>query len=184
MAERWTDERLDRFADKVDSLSNDIQQLIQALYLELPTVKAEINSVREEAREQRETLHAELVEIRLGAESDQRSARGRPAIGVRKYALHDYFPPRPRCERCDHLRAGHRQCWRGLDQYLEQRDQCLRRGNQYLRNHHGDRPRPVRKRLLRPLPAPQCDAALKAGKAPIPSQVWEPSGLNFVTSHQ
>lgn len=64
MAERWTDERLDRFADKVDSLSNDIQQLIQALYLELPTVKAEINSVREEAKEQRETLHAELVEIK------------------------------------------------------------------------------------------------------------------------
>ncbi|MCA6621516.1 MAG: hypothetical protein IM542_02785, partial [Pseudanabaena sp. M165S2SP1A06QC] len=56
MTEKWTDERLDRFADKVDSLSNDIQQLIQALYLELPTVKAEINSVREEAREQRETL--------------------------------------------------------------------------------------------------------------------------------
>lgn len=50
MTERWTDERLDRFADKVDSLGNDIQQLIQTLYLELPTVKAEINSVREEAR--------------------------------------------------------------------------------------------------------------------------------------
>ena len=28
------------------------------------SVKAEINSVREEAREQRETLHAELVEIK------------------------------------------------------------------------------------------------------------------------
>ncbi len=45
MTERWTDERLDRFADKVDSLGNDIQQLIQTLYLELPTVKAEINSL-------------------------------------------------------------------------------------------------------------------------------------------
>jgi len=37
MAERWTDERLDR---------------------------AEIKSVREEAREPREPLHAELVEIK------------------------------------------------------------------------------------------------------------------------
>jgi hypothetical protein len=64
MTERWTDERLDRFADKVDRLGDDIQKLIEALYLELPTVKAEINSVREEAREQRETLHAELVEIK------------------------------------------------------------------------------------------------------------------------
>jgi hypothetical protein len=65
MAERWTDERLDRFADKVDRLGDDIQRLIKALYLE-PTVKPEIeiNSVREEAREQRETLHAELVEIK------------------------------------------------------------------------------------------------------------------------
>ena len=34
------------------------------LYLEVPNIKAEINSVREEAREQRETLHAELVEIK------------------------------------------------------------------------------------------------------------------------
>lgn len=75
MTERWTDERLDRFADKVDryiennndrmtALSNDIQQLIQALYLELPNIKAEIHSIGEEAREQRETLHAELVEIK------------------------------------------------------------------------------------------------------------------------
>lgn len=64
MAERWTDERLDRFADKVDRLGDDIQRLIEALYLEMPTIKAEINSVREEAREQRETLHAELVEIK------------------------------------------------------------------------------------------------------------------------
>ena len=64
MTERWTDERLDRFADKVDRLSDDIQKLIEALYLELPTVKAEINGVREEAREQRETLHVELVEIK------------------------------------------------------------------------------------------------------------------------
>jgi hypothetical protein len=65
MAERWTDERLDRFADKVDRLGDDIQRLIKALYLE-PTVKPEIeiNSVREEAREQRETLHAELLEIK------------------------------------------------------------------------------------------------------------------------
>ena len=42
MTERWTDERLDRFADKVDryiennndrmeSLSRDIQQIIQSL---------------------------------------------------------------------------------------------------------------------------------------------------------
>lgn len=75
MTERWTDERLDRFADKVDryiennndrmeALSRDIQQLIQALYLELPNIKAEIHSVSEEAREQRETLHTELVELK------------------------------------------------------------------------------------------------------------------------
>lgn len=75
MTERWTDERLDRFADKVDryiennndrmdALSRDIQQLIQALYLELPNIKAEIHSISEEAREQRETLHTELVEIK------------------------------------------------------------------------------------------------------------------------
>jgi hypothetical protein len=71
MAERWTDERLDRFADKVDRIADKIDQqgeqigrLIEALYLELPNIKAEINSVREEAREQRETLHAELVEIK------------------------------------------------------------------------------------------------------------------------
>ncbi|MFN4774319.1 MAG: hypothetical protein ACK5L4_00515 [Pseudanabaena sp.] len=65
MAERWTDERLDRFADKVDRLGDDIQRLIKALYLE-PTVKPEIeiNSVREKAREQHETLHAELLEIK------------------------------------------------------------------------------------------------------------------------
>jgi ABC-type transporter Mla subunit MlaD len=71
MNERWTDERLDRFADKVDRIADKIDQqgeqigrLIEALYLELPNIKAEINSVREEAREQRETLHAELVEIK------------------------------------------------------------------------------------------------------------------------
>ncbi len=63
VTERWTDERLDRFTDKVDRLSDD-QRLIEALYLELPNAKAEINSVREEAREQRKTLHAELVEIK------------------------------------------------------------------------------------------------------------------------
>ncbi len=64
MLERWTDERLDRFADKMDQQGEQIGRLIEALYLELPNVKAEINSVREEAREQRETLHAELVEIK------------------------------------------------------------------------------------------------------------------------
>lgn len=64
MTERWTDERLDRFADKVDRLGDDIQRLIEALNLELPNVETEINSVREEAREQHETLHAELVEIK------------------------------------------------------------------------------------------------------------------------
>ena len=65
MAERWTDERLDRFADKVDRLGDDIQRLIEALYLK-PKVKSEIeiNSVREEAREQHEPLHAELLEIK------------------------------------------------------------------------------------------------------------------------
>jgi len=53
MTERWTDERLDRFADKVDRIAEKIDQqgdqigrLIEAFYLELPTVKAEINSVR------------------------------------------------------------------------------------------------------------------------------------------
>ncbi len=64
MTESWTDERLDRFADKVDRLGDDIQKLIEALYFELSNIKAEINSVREEAREKRETLHAELVEIK------------------------------------------------------------------------------------------------------------------------
>lgn len=80
--ERWTDERLDRFANKIDdfiessrerenrlddrinNLVGQIGNLIESLRLEVPNIKAEINSVREEAREQRETLHAELVEIK------------------------------------------------------------------------------------------------------------------------
>jgi hypothetical protein len=64
MTDRWTDERLDRFADKVDRLTDQIQQLIQSLYLEIPNIKAEVHSIGEEAKEQRETLHAELVEIK------------------------------------------------------------------------------------------------------------------------
>ncbi|WP_055076883.1 hypothetical protein [Pseudanabaena sp. 'Roaring Creek'] len=71
MTERWTDERLDRFADKVERIADKIDQqgeqinkLIEALYLELPNIKAEIHSVSEEAKEQRETLHTELVEIK------------------------------------------------------------------------------------------------------------------------
>jgi len=89
MTSQWTDERLDRFANKVDdfiessrdreirldermnrqgeridNLIGQIGSLIEALYLELPNIKAEINSIGEEAREQRETLHAELVEIK------------------------------------------------------------------------------------------------------------------------
>jgi hypothetical protein len=89
MTSQWTDERLDRFANKVDdfiessrdreirldermnrqgeridNLIGQIGGLIEALYLELPNIKAEINSIGEEAREQRETLHAELVEIK------------------------------------------------------------------------------------------------------------------------
>jgi hypothetical protein len=61
MAERWTDERLDRFADKVDRIAEKIDQQGEQIGR---LIKAEINSVREEAREQRETLHAELVEIK------------------------------------------------------------------------------------------------------------------------
>ena len=89
MTSQWTDERLDRFANKVDdfiessrdreirldermnrqgeridNLIGQIGGLIEALYLELPNIKAEINSIGEEAREHRETLHAELVEIK------------------------------------------------------------------------------------------------------------------------
>jgi hypothetical protein len=75
MTERWTDERLDRFADKVDrytensndqmnALTRDIQQLIQALYLELPNIKAEIHAIALEANESRDVFHAELVEIK------------------------------------------------------------------------------------------------------------------------
>ena len=64
MTERWTDERLDRFADKMDRLGEDIQKLIEALYLELPTIKAEIHAVALEANESRDVFHTELVEIK------------------------------------------------------------------------------------------------------------------------
>lgn len=89
MTEQWTDERLNRFANKIDSyieegrereqrlddrmnlqgdrinaLIENIGQLVQALYLELPNIKAEIHSIGEEAKEQRETLHAELVDLK------------------------------------------------------------------------------------------------------------------------
>lgn len=71
MNDRWTDERLDKFAAKVDQIADKIDQqgaqisrLIEALYLEIPTVRAEINSISAEAREQRQTLHGELVEIK------------------------------------------------------------------------------------------------------------------------
>jgi predicted HicB family RNase H-like nuclease len=71
MTSTWTDERLDRFADKVDRIADKIDQqgeqigrLIEALYLQLHNIKAEIHSIGEEAEEQRETLHAELVEIK------------------------------------------------------------------------------------------------------------------------
>jgi DNA-binding ferritin-like protein len=63
MTERWTDERLDRFANKIDeqaerinTLIENIGQLVQSLYLEFPNIKAEINSISEEARETREVL--------------------------------------------------------------------------------------------------------------------------------
>ena len=82
MTSQWTDERLDRFANKVDdfiessrereihldsridNLVNQIGRLIEALYLELPNIKAEIHGIGEEAREQRKTLHTELVELK------------------------------------------------------------------------------------------------------------------------
>jgi len=82
MTSQWTDERLDRFANKVDdfiessreretrldsridNLVTQIGNLIGALHLELPNIKAEIHGIGEEAREQRETLHAELVELK------------------------------------------------------------------------------------------------------------------------
>ncbi len=89
MASEWTDEWLDHFAnkvddliessrereirldekmnqqgDRIDNLIRQIGSLIEALYLELPNIRAEINCIGEEAREQRETLHTELVEIK------------------------------------------------------------------------------------------------------------------------
>lgn len=69
MTSTWTDERLDRFADKVDqqgdrinALIEQIGQLVQALYLEVPNLKAEINGVSEEARESRETISQSFQE--------------------------------------------------------------------------------------------------------------------------
>lgn len=82
MTSQWTDERLDRFANKVDdfiessrdreirldsriaNLVNQIGRLIESLYLELPNIKAEIHSVALEANESRDVLHAELVELK------------------------------------------------------------------------------------------------------------------------
>jgi DNA-binding ferritin-like protein len=69
MTERWTDERLDRFANKIDeqserinALIQNIGQLVQSLYLELPNIKAEMYSVSEEARETREVLSQMIKE--------------------------------------------------------------------------------------------------------------------------
>ena len=63
MISQWTDERLDRFATKVDNyiensrereqhldhridnLFDQIGRLIEALYLEVPNIKAEINTI-------------------------------------------------------------------------------------------------------------------------------------------
>jgi hypothetical protein len=89
MTSQWTDERLDRFAnkvddfiessreretrldermshqgDRIDNLVNQIGRLIESLYLELPNIKAEIHSVALEANESRDVLHAELVELK------------------------------------------------------------------------------------------------------------------------
>ena len=82
MTSQWTDERLDRFANKVDdfiessrereirldsridNLVNQIGRLIKSLYLELPNIKAEIHSVALEADESRDVLNAELVELK------------------------------------------------------------------------------------------------------------------------
>lgn len=64
MTERWTEERLDLLAAKVDALVDSIERLVRALYLEVPTLKAELYSTFEETRETRSVLHAELVEIK------------------------------------------------------------------------------------------------------------------------
>ena len=82
MTSEWNDERLDRFANKIDNfiesslereqrlddrlnnLSRDIGELIKALHLELPNIKAEIHAVALEANESRDVLHAELVELK------------------------------------------------------------------------------------------------------------------------
>lgn len=82
MTSQWNDERLDRFANKIDNfiesslereqrlddrlnnLSRDIGELIMALHLELPNIKAEIHAVALEANESRDVFHAELVELK------------------------------------------------------------------------------------------------------------------------
>ncbi len=82
MASQWNDERLDRFANKIDNfiqsslereqrldhrlnnLGDRIGDLIEALHLELPNIKAEIHAVVLEAHESRDVLHAELVELK------------------------------------------------------------------------------------------------------------------------
>lgn len=59
---RWTDERLDRFAntteqsisqlsDRVERVVEGIERLIEALHVELPAVKAEVNGFREELQQ-------------------------------------------------------------------------------------------------------------------------------------
>ncbi|MEI6331125.1 MAG: hypothetical protein WCP16_17930 [Pseudanabaena sp. ELA645] len=78
MTSQWNDERLDRFAnkiddfiessrereqrldermthqgDRIDNLVDQIGRLIEALYLEVPNLKAEIHSVALEANETR-----------------------------------------------------------------------------------------------------------------------------------
>ena len=89
MTSQWTDARLNRFAnkiddfiessrereqrldkrmnhqgDRIDNLVDQIGRLIEALYLEVPNLKAEIHSVALEANETRDVLHTELVELK------------------------------------------------------------------------------------------------------------------------
>jgi len=130
----WTDERLDHFAEKVDTLIDgmnqqgtridslvrsidqmtqsshlqseemnrqglrinaliaSIDQLIQAFYLEIPNLKAEINSAVEEARETREVLDAKFDRISATVErqaivaEQQAAAAAQQAESIRNQA--------------------------------------------------------------------------------------------------
>jgi regulator of replication initiation timing len=100
MTSQWTDDRLNRFAnkiddfiessrereqrldermnhqgDRIDNLVDQIGRLIEALYLEVPNLKAEIHSVALEANETRDVLHAELVELKEVAKQQAISAQ-------------------------------------------------------------------------------------------------------------